>query len=150
MSDVPRCRDRLRRATRIAVTAIFLTVLACDDPTDPREYRGVAAMDSGYPTEIVRLNDRGMVVDAVFRGPCGLRKWDLETHVDGQTVEITPHFTAIPTPDRCATALRILEGFHFYNGDSARFIFHADPDGLGPQPLGVALDTVVPFQHIGS
>jgi hypothetical protein len=89
-----------------------------------------------------------MVLDISFSGPCRVRKWEVEVVERERTVEVTPYFTAIPSPERCASVLRFIEGFSFFEGDSARFVIIAEPDTFPRPPFEVVLDTVVPFQHV--
>ena len=137
-----------RKDRRLFACLVALVSTACADSTVPEEYRGVGLYLMDPPAEIVRLNDRVLVADISFAGPCGLRSWDVRATTDGQEVEIIPHFTAVLEGGRCGPAtIRFVEAFRFFEGDSARFIIKAQPNRISDQPLEVVLDTVVAFEH---
>jgi hypothetical protein len=137
-----------RRERRFFTCLVALVSTACGDPTVPEEYRGVGLYLLDPPAEIVRLNDRVLVLDISFAGPCQLLGWDVRRTTDRQEVEIIPYYTARVEGGRCGPATtRLVEAFRFFEGDSARFIIKAQPSRISAEPLEVVLDTVVAFEH---
>ncbi|MEQ9568910.1 MAG: hypothetical protein RLN75_01865, partial [Longimicrobiales bacterium] len=53
------------RSAGTLLLGLVLVATACSDPTGPIEYRGIGGYGdfSPYPTEILRLNDRTLVLD---------------------------------------------------------------------------------------
>ena len=134
--------------TRGCILGVTLVATACGAPTGPQEYRGIGRHEQSYPTEIVQLQYRGMVLDVSFSGPCRVRKWEVEVVKQGTSVEVIPYFTAIPSSERCASVHRFIEGFTFFEGDSARFVIMAEPIGSSGRPPEAVVDTVLPFLSV--
>lgn len=136
--------------SHLSLTGLVLAATSCSDVAGPQQFRGVGERDHSFPTEVSRLNNLGMVLDVSFRGPCGVGRWDVQAVQEGQTVEVTPFFDAVPTGDRCASTFRYIEPFVFIAGDSARFVIIAEPEQGPGRPAELALDTVVPFHHVAA